>query len=257
MRSQSGVTLVSLLVGTVISLIAILGTLTLYKSLVQNTATTVQAAKRDRVLAAALLTAEKEVLGAGFRVTTPEDALRLAAVTVDDDNEPTVSSSNAYDAYDAYGSSAPPISDTAEQNALLWYYETATTTHCAGLATLRQGKKSILALINKSCTSASFPDDGAWDSLTSLAEIALDDEEDPSPILLDLTRGNCYPFHRNGESASNAVIITISVTPSTDRATVRQETCLINFAEAFTDGSSTGETDSNGDGTVSTNGDAQ
>lgn len=251
MRSQSGVTLVSLLVGTVISLIAILGTLTLYKSLVQNTATTVQAAKRDRVLAAALLTAEKEVLGAGFRVTTPEDALRLAAVTVDDDNEPTVSSSNAY------GSSAPPLSDTAEQNALLWYYETATTTHCAGLATLRQGKKSILALINKSCTSASFPDDGAWDSLTSLAEIALDDEEDPSPILLYLTRGNCYPFHRNGESASNAVIITISVTPSTDGAAVSQETCLINFAGAFTGGSSTGETDPNGDGTVSTNGDAQ
>lgn len=250
MRSQSGVTLVSLLVGTVISLIAILGTLTLYKSLVQNTATTVQAAKRDRVLAAALLTAEKEVLGAGFRVTTPEDALRLAAVTVDDDNEPTVSSSNAY------SGSAITLSDTSAQNALLWYYETATTTHCAGLVALRRNGNSDLALMRGSCANVAQLASATWDAVIPLFSIPAVQGQ-PGAISLGLGVGDCYPFHRNGESAGDAVIITISVTPSTDGAAVSQETCLINFAGAFTGGSSTGETDSNGDGTVSTNGDAQ
>ncbi|WP_205343136.1 PilW family protein [Denitrificimonas caeni] len=65
-NNQRGFTLISLLVGTVLSLLTIVAMLALYKNLVQVAVIATQDANHDGGLASALLTAQLELQSAGF-----------------------------------------------------------------------------------------------------------------------------------------------------------------------------------------------
>ena len=68
-------TLVSLMIGTVLSMLTILAMLALYKNLIQVAVEATQDASHDGGLASALLTAQMELAGAGFGLEENADTL--------------------------------------------------------------------------------------------------------------------------------------------------------------------------------------
>lgn len=75
LRKQHGMTLVSLMIGTVLSMLTILAMLALYKNLIQVAVEATQDASHDGGLASALLTAQMELAGAGFGLKENADTL--------------------------------------------------------------------------------------------------------------------------------------------------------------------------------------
>ncbi|MAB98657.1 MAG: hypothetical protein CMK71_11410, partial [Pseudomonadaceae bacterium] len=81
MRRSAGFTLISMMVGLLISSIAILGMMSLYKTLVHNAADSIVRSTLDGQVSSALLTAEMELQGAGFAIpgaTANNDLVILA-----------------------------------------------------------------------------------------------------------------------------------------------------------------------------------
>lgn len=78
-NNQRGFTLISLMVGTVLSMLTIIAMLALYKNLVQVAVDATQDANHDGGLASALLTAQLELQSAGFGMEeTATDIIRLS-----------------------------------------------------------------------------------------------------------------------------------------------------------------------------------
>lgn len=71
-KNQAGVTLISLLIGLFISMLCILSSLTLYKSLIQVTVEAKSDTLHDGQLAAAFLTTQLEIQSAGFQIAEPD-----------------------------------------------------------------------------------------------------------------------------------------------------------------------------------------
>lgn len=108
LQQQKGLTIVSLLIGLLISMLCILASLTLYKNLIHVAADTKVDALHDGQLAASLLTAQKEVMTAGFGISDA-DASDIVKVTV------------------------PATELTPGTVSLLWRYDESGTTKCRGL----------------------------------------------------------------------------------------------------------------------------
>lgn len=66
LRAQAGESLISMLVGVVISILTIAGMLALYKSMISVSTSATQAARRDGQMAAALLATQMSMQSAGF-----------------------------------------------------------------------------------------------------------------------------------------------------------------------------------------------
>ncbi|WP_109513859.1 PilW family protein [Pseudomonas ovata] len=120
--TQRGFNLISLMVGMALSLISILAMLTLYRNMVSVSVDSMQSARQDGQIAAALLTVQDELSNAGFRVPPATSAIKLlksAALT-----NGTLS-----------GTGVTSFSTEQTGNALVWMYRTATSAsyQCAGL----------------------------------------------------------------------------------------------------------------------------
>lgn len=75
LNKQRGITLISLMIGTVLSMLTILAMLALYKNLIQVAVIASQDANHDGGLASALLTAQMELASAGFALNEDPDTL--------------------------------------------------------------------------------------------------------------------------------------------------------------------------------------
>lgn len=130
---QSGQTLISMMVGVLISILTITAMLSLYKVLIGVSGNASRTAQRDAQIASALLAAQIELQQAGFGISDTADVLAIAG----DDHQ------------------------------VVWRYNEvlpATGSLCAGL---RLNERSLHFLPPKSCIAsdiATLADDDSWGS---------------------------------------------------------------------------------------------
>lgn len=233
-RRQAGFNLVSLMVGTVISMIGILAMLTIYKNLVGVSVETLQHARQDGQVTAGLLTAERELANAGFRIESAAVGTHLMLLsgaalsggslsgTLQNANIPTLSAT---------------ATGGATGNALVWSYKssaTATAT-CVGLL-INASSGTISRLQGASgCTQAS-----QWGSTTWTAAQLVAAGQATSSFSARYTA--CWPYGKTGDatvSAANRLQVSLIANTSTTDTSAQgtylknQSTvCLPNFVKA-------------------------
>ena len=120
LNQQRGISLISLMVGTVLSMLTIIAMLALYKNLVQVAVDATQDANHDGGLASALLVAQLELQGAGFGMDkTFNETVSLRKLL-------------------------PEPEQPQQYNAILWKYKNLDTvnTSCSGLLVRKHPKKT-------------------------------------------------------------------------------------------------------------------
>lgn len=245
--TQRGFTLISLMVGTVVSMIGILALMFLYKDMVQTSVAALSNAKQDGQVASAQLTAQKELLTAGFGVvgasaksTSSPRAIILLKGT-------TLSSSNtlpgAPESIDVI-----PLATTsgdAEGNAIIWSYHETTTgaVKCAGLLVQQDSQSDPYRLYRlqgtTNCSENLSSSSITWSRTLLIAEgqtVPKSGEAKPWPFAA--RRTTCWPFGKRSDSNTlNYPQITIrtrasSVDGSGEPLITNTTVCLPNFPES-------------------------
>lgn len=169
LNTQRGITLISLMIGTVFSMLTILAMLALYKNLIQVSVEAIQDANHDGGLASAMLTAQLELQSAGFGMSEDFDQIVF-------------------------------LHKTASTNAILWYYKPSPLTtnqkQCVGLierqhpADDKKQFRTLTLLKQPNCNlalnspAAASPNAG-WESVTDLAVLK---KPDPDQNLLQFVK---------------------------------------------------------------------
>ncbi|TBU95899.1 PilW family protein [Phytopseudomonas dryadis] len=142
---QQGFNLISLMVGTVLSLFSILAMLSLYKNLVANAIVATEDAQQDGQAASARLIVQRELQSAGYGIdaTVGTDLELRSGAQVDGG---TLSSLGSTVSIPSSGLSNPG-------NILLWRYTDTTGTYCRGSLSYA-GSLYQLEVEGSSCTGS-------------------------------------------------------------------------------------------------------
>lgn len=235
-RAQHGFTLIGLMIGTTISLISILAMLALYKNVVYNSMASIQGSRQDGQVASALITAQRELMNAGF---WSGSATVRATADVDDNfvllsgallsNGTLTGSATAQTSFPTLTSTAP---NGRTGNAIVWSYKTSATAtaSCAGLLFSNGALLSLKAAVN--CTQASTQ----WGSTTWTSTTLIEKGQD-STAPLSVGFAACWPYGRSTDTSNTAYRLQVSLsannsTPdNTTSGYVKSQAtaCLINF----------------------------
>lgn len=226
---QNGMSLISLLIGLLISVLCILGSLTLYKNLIHVATETKLDSNHDGQLASAMLVIQLEVQSAGFGIDSPTSASILRHVPA-----------------------------TGELQ-LLWRFTTdgGTTYQCRGLyeQSDEQGpyRKLSLIKVDAGCDAGTALNTLTWNTSTPVTilgkwrvvddevdDIGLDDYIADHGTMFDfeLTQKACNPFNLNGVATDVRGHLTVTVPGSAflqgaaDMAATEYEYCLPNIPPA-------------------------
>ncbi|HCP56016.1 MULTISPECIES: PilW family protein [Pseudomonas] len=200
MRRSAGFTLISMMVGLLISSIAILGMMSLYKTLVHNAADSIVRSTLDGQVSSALLTAEMELQGAGFAIpgaTANNDLVILANASLTADgnlngNKLTITSA----------------SPGSEGNAIIWGADISGAGYrCSGLLAQNGG---LTLLQPTPCSAASAYSGAAWNGVQLIAENTLDDEQ---AVAMSAALATCWPYGKS--TSASAVLVSLSAGTST------------------------------------------
>lgn len=196
---QKGFNLISLMMGTTISLISMLAMLSLYKNLVGISVVSIQDAKQDGQIAASLLTAEQELRNAGFRIDPDAVAISDRIVLLDG-----AALSNGLLAGNAVTLSAT----AATGNAMVWIYKTATNGNasCAGLL-VQDGQLSRLQSAS-GCTQLSQRSSTSWVATPLI-------ESGQTAEFFSARYANCWPFGKTAEAAGSTTRVQVTMTAIT------------------------------------------
>ncbi len=202
--NQQGMTLISLMVGLLLSMIGILAAMTLYKNLVHASVEARADAAQDGQLASAMLSLQLEVQSAGYGITSDEPGTHLQLVA------------------------GPP-------QTLYWRYRAATNATvyvCHGFRiedsennTRRQ--LQLLSLSAASCNaSADLSSLQGWTS-NAVAEFRTSAAAPSLPaITITKTIQKCFPYGM-GEAADHQMV-TITADNAARRAAVDSSTAMPN-----------------------------
>lgn len=223
-RAQRGFNLISLMVGMTLSLVSVLAMLSLYRNMVGISVQSIQDARQDGQIAAALLTAQQELRNAGFWITdTPDTAIKLL-----------YGAALANGTLSRTGERAWPYTTEVSGNALIWIYKTGSTATatCAGL--LVQAGKLMRLQGASSCTALSQWNSTTWTTTTLI-------ESNQPADFFKAIQIACWPFGKAVTPFSTVPVkVTMtaatsvpdstntSSTPSYVKST--SETCLTNLA---------------------------
>lgn len=189
-RPQQGLSLVGVMVGLMISIVAALAVLTLYRSLVARAVEGTQRANQDGYIASATLTAQMELQGAGYGIGSAAapalantDLLVLASAALDGSNRLTGSVQTV------------PASGVASGNAIVWGSNPSLAAYeCNALIVQNAGLK----LLRASCTVATQWATPVWQTVSELAPaggLAV------TGTLLRAERAACWPYGQSGADA--------------------------------------------------------
>lgn len=200
--TQRGMTLISLMVGLLLSMISILAGMVLYKNLVQVSVESRTDAAQDGQLASAMLSLQLELQSAGYGITSDEAGTHLQLVA------------------------GPP-------QTLYWRYKEATTFVCRGFRiediennTRRQ--LQLLSLPAVSCNASGvlggLPN---WAVSSVLAEFRTSAAAPSLPaIAITIGLQACFPYGM-GEAADHQ-LVTITADNAARRAAVDEGTAAPN-----------------------------
>ncbi|NWD73532.1 hypothetical protein HX890_05270 [Pseudomonas gingeri] len=238
-RGQRGFTMISMMVGTVISMLSILAMLSLYKNLIYSSVTSIQSASQDGQIASALLTAQRELMNGGFwsgsatvRATSDigNNFVLLSGATLT--NGTLAGTATAQTNFPTLTSAAP---NGTTGNAIVWSYQTSATAtaSCAGLLVINGALISING--GTSCTLAATQ----WSSATWTSTTLIAAGQGTTPFSVGFA--TCWPYGRNTDStntayrlqvvlsANNSTLDPNSTNPQPAYVQSKATACLINF----------------------------
>lgn len=160
---QHGSTLISLLIGMLISLLCIGGSFTLYKNLVRVASETQSDANYDGQLALSMLTARLELQNAGFGIPAPNTS-HITTQT------------------------------TSSEVSLYWRYKISNQVYCKGLRDIAVGSNRELRLIDASTSACT--ETAALSSLTYTTTQTLGEFKNYSAPVVGFTvsQQSCWPY---------------------------------------------------------------
>ncbi len=223
---QRGFNLISLMVGTVLSLVSILAMLSLYRNLIATSVVATQDARQDGQVASARLIVQRDLQSAGYGIedaAVGTDFVLLSGATLEDGS--------------LTGSAATL---PGSGNAVLWHYETGTP-QCAGF--LADSSGALYRLEATSCSGnlatldwtgipvlAAPPGTGALDAAT------FHKATDDAPF--SVAYADCWPYQKSADSLASHLQVTFgsnltasTAGTSTYAAANRSVTCLPNIAD--------------------------
>ncbi|WP_313517379.1 PilW family protein [Pseudomonas sp.] len=170
MRRQRGMTLISMMVGLVISMFSIVAMLSLYRSLVHSAVVATRDANLDGQIAAGLLSAQLEIQSAGFGIESAGNAdLTLATTNLD-----------------------------SSTHALLWRLVDTSSYRCRGLlersvndSATGQSMRVLSLLQADSCDASGSLSGKSWAVVGDLAEFR---GQNAAQVTFEIDSSDCWPF---------------------------------------------------------------
>lgn len=210
---QRGVTLISLMIGLLISMIALLGMMSLYSTVVQSTTQSTRDARIAGERSAALLLASRQLLGAGFGIeafTRARDLLLSAGASLDEDS----------------GSLSGGTSVTiGEGNTLVWRWvaQPSGVSWCSGLHAPSSSEQGGLYMLQpQACNNVTDPE--SWEVRPLLIDHS-DGAGESIPITITIDEGECSVF---GIAEGGQVSVSLRTEDHSSNE-ITSTTCLINF----------------------------
>lgn len=243
MTQQRGFSLISTLIGLLISMIVILGMLAIYRTSVQVSVRATEDAAQSNQKISALLRADKYLQSAGFGLTEPE----YGGTNIHLIGEASLSGGVS----GTLSGTAQTPSGTPRQasgNAIVWYREDDTNLNgvvensekiCEGLLARLNGNDfaGLLRLLPEdNCTGADSWDTINWTTSTLVSAPPL--SAHPAMVFQVTAAADsaesCRPFGIGDaaapeNSASGGLVVTLSTQVSTQDSVVSSTTCLANF----------------------------
>ena len=232
---MQGVTLVGLMVGLVISMLVVVGMMTVFRTVVQATLQSRQTAAEDDRRVSALMRMALHLQDAGFGLQAPAYGAQLLVLS-------GASLALASDGtYRLSGTRVEPDVENAASNAVLWAYDLSAsgTVQCAGFVyeaadnAADNAAARLVYLAPANCSGVALADLStlAWTRQTWLQG----SEAEPVPSLhFALRTGECRPFGIGG-GRGGLVLRVLSARSGddtqnkSDAIAVEAAQCLVNF----------------------------
>lgn len=212
-RKPHGASLISLMVGIVISMLIMLAMMTLYRDTIHTAVSAGQDATSDGERASGLLAAQIQLQAAGFGLTTPTLGTDLVVL------------SNA-----SLDSSTQRLSGTVAAvgiagNAIVWGADTGSGYQCSALYAPASG--GLQRLLTTPCVGVA-----QWPAATWHTSSLMADTRGVAIMAEQTTAAGCQPF---GLAVTGGVIVTLvtvrSAVPTGNAGVPIEATvCLANFA---------------------------
>lgn len=225
---MQGVTLVGLMVGLVISMLVVVGMMTVFRTVVQATLQSRQTAAEDDRRVSALMRMALHLQDAGFGLQAPAYGAQLLVLS-------GASLALASDGtYRLSGTRVEPDVENAASNAVLWAYDLSAsgTVQCAGFVyeAADNAAARLVYLAPANCSGVALADLStlAWTRQTWLQG----SEAEPVPSLhFALRTGECRPFGIGGGRGGLVlrVLSARSGDSSSSAMPVEAAQCLLNF----------------------------
>lgn len=204
MRRHSGFSLISMMVGLLISSIAIIGMMSLYKTLVHQAADSIVRSTLDGQVSSAFLTAEMELQGAGF-------AIDNAAANTD----VVILANASLSAEGVLQGSRQTITTTSPGtpgNAIIWGADIGKGYECSGLLAINGG---LTLLSPTPCARASAYAAATWSGTQLIAKDTLNTEQ---AVAIAAERATCWPYGKSTSASSVLVSMSAGISAFADSA---------------------------------------
>lgn len=210
MRHQTGATLISLLIGLLISMLCLIGLLSSYRTMAKTGAESRMAATHDTELQNGLTAAQMLVQNAGFGL---DGSNNLSIETI------AIGSNNT--------------------SALLWRYKDGSTTTCQGLADIPNAskRKFIIIEVQTGCDSTSNLNTFNWTEKSTLANLVnySTGSTNPQQVTFQRASSACTPFGTViGDNSILHPLVTISAKTSTQNIAglnaIEVPVCILNIS---------------------------
>lgn len=207
-RQQKGVSLISLLIGLLVSMIVIVGMLMIYRNTIHVVVPASEAARSDGERVAGLLAAHMMLVDAGFGV---ENEIYGTHLQVLNGNSPQAL--------------ATTVDSKASGDTVVWIKKLGDDSFCEGL----QANKDMAGdLWRVSCNATTLT------GITPVAPMILPSRhtgDEVSGITITASREECRPFGI-GTNIVGGITLTLTLETTTTKAlgkNIQSTTCLVNF----------------------------
>jgi hypothetical protein len=225
MKRQRGISLISLMVGLIVSLTATVGLLSVYRNSLKVTAAASQGTTSDSQLASLLLRTGESMGDAGYGIASAAFGTHIVPIS-------NASMTGSVVTGTTTGNTLTGTTATAGTtvNAIVWAMSTSGTTQCAGFYAPTGGGLVYLSPIN--CSDAtSWNTAGQWNTTPVAAPGYNAVTSTPTttaynPITFTVAAQSCAPYGISSTLAAYAV--TISTVNSINTAVTSLQ-CLMNF----------------------------
>lgn len=214
-RRQKGVSLLSLMIGLLISMIAILGMMSLFSTAVKNTTQSSRDARITGERTSGLLVASMHLQSAGYGVTNTNRADHLLLLS-----SATFSNKRI---------SGTTIGGDGTGNALVWMNNPGAQNQCTGLyAPAGADEKGLYELTAKNCTSITDAIGSDWE----VRRLIFDQKDIQNPLAVTIkltTHDATSPCKGFGIAGSGNTSITLNAAEASGQ-NIDSTTCLLNFS---------------------------